>query len=537
MKCVKEQASPAETPAAVMKAWKPASCKEVCGLWPARAASLIQKANTSTALTFLDLHSMAPDECIASCNNFQKSLSTCVATIMFDQGRIAAMAGKPPAKGPKICETQPETPLEPSPCFPNLPIQNQMCAKHRTAKILEPSYEAPEGVAQSCKLIAEQMDECKDCPQLQGGYQTQYVAFTGGCMDQLNAYWTASNYGVAGEAALPSEQGCRVHTAAQIKAAAQRKAAEEAAAAAAKKAAELALAKKKAAEALAKKKALEEAARKLAKELADAKAAAVAAKKKAEAAAAAKKAAAALAAKRKAAAAAAKKKKAEDAAAAKRKAEAAAAAKKKAAEALAKKKAQEAAAKKRAEELAKKLADAKAAAAAAKKKAAEAAAAKKAAEAAAAKKAAEAAAKAAAAAAAVKAAEAKAAAARVAAGTQIANHGGWKFYKVATSSTDDAGIKATCTAKGLVTPCAGPPGCTYNAAGCTLTSEKGCGSPMSTTSRKICGGRNPSACAPLKDTYTFMGFKWVSACGTNGRSWCVVGNKAKAGYAFCAKRA
>merc|ERR1719162_2501657 len=279
---------------------------------------------------------MSRGDCLTSCNNFQKSLSTCVSTIMFDQGRIAAMAGPPPAKAPPaICEPQPLKGLA-SPCFPDLPIQHQKCLTHQTAKILDSNANIPDDVARSCKKIASSYEDCKECPQLQGDYQTQYVAFTGGCMDQLNAYWTASNYGVAGRAAIPAEQGCRVHTAAQIKAAKMRAAAKKLAAE--KKALE-ALAKKAAAAAAAKERARVAAVKKakeIARKLAEAKATAALAKKKAAE-----------------AEEAAAKKKAEELArrlaAAKA---AAAAAKKKAEEAVAKKKAEEAAAKKQAEELA-----------------------------------------------------------------------------------------------------------------------------------------------------------------------------------------
>jgi len=150
LQCIREKASPTESPAAVMAAWKPASCKEVCGLWPVRSASLLQKPNASAALSLLDLHGMSRGDCLASCNNFQKSLSTCVATIMFDQGRIAAMAGPPPAKAPPaICEPQPLKGLA-SPCFPDLPIQDQKCLTHPTAKVLDSGANIPDDVARSC---------------------------------------------------------------------------------------------------------------------------------------------------------------------------------------------------------------------------------------------------------------------------------------------------------------------------------------------------------------------------------------------------
>jgi len=200
----------------------------------------------------------------------------------------------------------------------------------------------------------------------------------------------------------------------------------------------------------------------------------------------------------------------------------------------------EAAAKQKALEQAKRLAAAKAAAAAAKKKAEEAAAKKKKAEIAAAKKAAEAAAKKVAAAVAVRAAAAKAAAAKQRK-NKLAAHGGWTFYKVPTKDTGDAGIKAACQAAGLVTPCAGAAGCRFNGGGCTMTSETGCGMPMWTTAKAVCGGRTyPSKCSQFTKVYTFMGFKWVGkikGCGVNaGHGWCDQGAPGKSGYAFCAER-
>merc|ERR1719345_673963 len=197
-------------------------------------------------------------------------------------------------------------------------------------------------------------------------------------------------------------------------------------------------------------------------------------------------------------------------------------------------KAAAAAAKKKADLLAKQRAAAKAAAAAAKKKADAAAAAKKAAEAvaaaakkkaqeaAAAKVAAAAAAKKAAAEAAAKKAKAEAAAKAAAqkaegrpfsashsGGNFLTTHGGWAFFKVPTDKTDDASLKAACQGVGLVLPCAGPNGCSYNGGGCTVTSEVGCGNPMSTTSRAMCSGKYPSQCSALDKVYTFMGFKWA----------------------------
>jgi len=201
--CIRSKATPAESPASVKAAWGPADCKEVCGKWPAapKKASLIEETK---ALNFLTLRSR--DDCIKSCENFQTSLSTCVATIMFEEGKVAAMGlPKGAPKGGAICTKKD------SPCVPDLPIRHQKCLTHRTAKVLDHSYEVADDVAQTCKLLSEYMGDCKDCPQLSGEYASHYVAFTGGCMDQLNAYWAATNSKEAGKFALPSGKGCEVH--------------------------------------------------------------------------------------------------------------------------------------------------------------------------------------------------------------------------------------------------------------------------------------------------------------------------------------
>jgi len=292
--CIQGKASPAETPAAVMSAWKPATCKEVCGNWPHRGLklpSLIEQGNSS-ALSLLGLDLSNEGSCQQSCANFQKSLSTCVSMILYDQGQIASMgAPKAAKKAAAIC-TEKKTP-----CMPDLPIRHQKCAKHRTQAVIHPGK--GEGVSQECKLLESNMEDCKDCPALNGDGGSQYAAFTGGCMDQLNAYWTASNYGVAGQSAIPAEQGCKIHTASQLKEAQERAAAEAAAAAKAKAAAIAAakaakIAEEKAAavakaKAAAAKKALEEQRKKLAaakaaaEKAAAAKKAAMEAKKKADA--------------------------------------------------------------------------------------------------------------------------------------------------------------------------------------------------------------------------------------------------------------
>jgi hypothetical protein len=96
-----------------------------------------------------------------------------------------------------------------------------------------------------------------------------------------------------------------------------------------------------------------------------------------------------------------------------------------------------------------------------------------------------------------------------------------------------------CKNAGLVVPCTGAPGCHYNNKGkeCVQTSEVGCGNPMSTTAFALCG-RNiyPPSCKKLDNTFAFMGKVWAggNSCGTKGSSWCTVGKKTRAGFAFCA---
>jgi len=125
-------------------------------------------------------------------------------------------------------------------------------------------------------------------------------------------------------------------------------------------------------------------------------------------------------------------------------------------------------------------------------------------------------------------------------GNELGSHGGWTFYKVPTKDTSDQGTLNACKNAGLVVPCTGAPGCRYNNNGkeCTQTSEKGCGNPMSTTSKASCGGKWPRDCDKFDNTFAFMGKVWAggNACGTKGRSWCTVGKKTMAGFAFCAQQ-
>jgi len=201
MACIKTKASPSGSPAAVKTAWGPADCKEVCGKWPA----MTPKEGTKSKKLFLQDDIQSEGDCLKSCGNFQDSLSTCVATIMFEPGKTAAMGI--PKTGPKpdaICTKKD------SPCMPDLEINHQKCLGHKTKKVLDKGYKIPDEIAQGCKMIKMNLPDCKKCPQLQDNSQSQYAAFTGGCMDQLNAYWQAT-HPTAGTSAIPGAKGCTVH--------------------------------------------------------------------------------------------------------------------------------------------------------------------------------------------------------------------------------------------------------------------------------------------------------------------------------------
>jgi hypothetical protein len=166
--------------------------------------SFLENVNASGAIGLINMHSQG--DCLKSCGNFQSSLSSCVATIMFEPGKVANM-GIPKQGGPapaEICTKKD------SPCMPDLPINHQKCLGHKTKSVLDRSYKIPDEVSQSCKLMKLSMEDCKKCPQLQDKFQSQYTAFTGGCMDQLNAYWQAT-HPQAGETAIPGATGCTVH--------------------------------------------------------------------------------------------------------------------------------------------------------------------------------------------------------------------------------------------------------------------------------------------------------------------------------------
>jgi len=198
--CIKAGAQPAGDQAAVMSAWKPADCKEVCGEWPQMTPpELLQNL-------FGGVANNTKSNCQNSCTNFQASLSSCVATILFEPGKVAAM-GLPKDGAPKA----PEHCLKKdSPCMPDLPFKVQRCLGHKTKKKLYPNKLVPEETEVQCKMDKMNMEDCKDCPQMKGNFVSVYHTFAGGCMSQLHAYWQASHPG-AGIAAVPGATGCKVH--------------------------------------------------------------------------------------------------------------------------------------------------------------------------------------------------------------------------------------------------------------------------------------------------------------------------------------
>lgn len=213
--CIKEKATPQQDKAAVMKAWSPAECKEICGVYPQTTpleggGALLQKTNatSATALTSKLLGMVdseaSKDACLKSCGKFQDNLSNCVSKILFEPGQISAMGlgagGKTP---PSHCT------LKDTPCTPDLPVRSQQCWRHKTREVL---YDAkvPGDIEKECKMIKSDMETCKDCPSLSSTGASEYLAFSGGCMDQLNAYFAASHPD-AKEAALPGATGCQVH--------------------------------------------------------------------------------------------------------------------------------------------------------------------------------------------------------------------------------------------------------------------------------------------------------------------------------------
>jgi hypothetical protein len=213
--CISTKSQPGCDASAVKAAWGPADCKEVCGIWPVtllqqQGSGDIAKVNASASsaakLFGLMNRTSTRRECETSCENFEESLSSCMATVLFNPGQVAAM-GMPDASAkpaPAHCTGKDTT------CMPDVPILHQKCLIHKTKKTIDSSYKAPEETVAQCEAIARNYEDCKDCPQLSEGYTGHYHAFVGGCMAQLHAYHTATEPG-AGVAAIPGATGCLVH--------------------------------------------------------------------------------------------------------------------------------------------------------------------------------------------------------------------------------------------------------------------------------------------------------------------------------------
>mmetsp|Transcript_55871 Transcript_55871/g.149564 ORF Transcript_55871/g.149564 Transcript_55871/m.149564 type:complete len:289 (-) Transcript_55871:87-953(-) len=206
--CIRKGAQPQGDKAAVLAAWKPADCREVCGAWPPLTKPPANgtaepvdapppenaTGNASSAPSGVATLLQEGRDCNSSCSNFQESLSSCVATILFEPGKVAVM-GVPsqttPAP-PAHCAAANAT------CMPDLPIRYQKCV----AKAAKPSKD--------CQVLKTEMADCKGCPEVESGFLSQYHVFVGGCLSQLNAYWQAT-HPQAGVAALPGSSGCSVH--------------------------------------------------------------------------------------------------------------------------------------------------------------------------------------------------------------------------------------------------------------------------------------------------------------------------------------
>merc|ERR1719469_1065515 len=80
-----------------------------------------------------------------------------------------------------------------TPCMPDLPIRyTKECVKLKTRAVLD-GKELPADKKRMCKTMKDDLADCGKCPQLANHAQSQYAAFTGGCMSQLNAYHAASH--------------------------------------------------------------------------------------------------------------------------------------------------------------------------------------------------------------------------------------------------------------------------------------------------------------------------------------------------------
>jgi len=136
-------------------------------------------------------------DCMKSCESIYSSLSTCVATVLFEPGKVQIMGL--PDKKEKVDKKVPAQCVgKNTSCKADLPVNYQRCMASSS------------NPAKDCKALKSEVDDCKGCPQLEAKYLTQYQAFVGGCMAQLNAYYTGT-HPTAGVAVFPGPKGCKLH--------------------------------------------------------------------------------------------------------------------------------------------------------------------------------------------------------------------------------------------------------------------------------------------------------------------------------------
>lgn len=232
VECIEEKASPGNDADAVLAAWGPRGCKEVCGIWPVLAqlrgrTSLAEKKSTATAeehalvsqaseaaeaATVARLFGFASHantatrtDCEKSCNNFKRTLSSCVANMIFEPGKVAAM-GKPKDEkpGPEVCTAKD------TPCQPNLELNHQKCVL-QNVRVKQGGYTMPDDIKRQCEIIKTDMDQCQECPQLSPGYSGAYTHYVGSCIDQLHAYYVATDPSAGNATIDMGETGCKPH--------------------------------------------------------------------------------------------------------------------------------------------------------------------------------------------------------------------------------------------------------------------------------------------------------------------------------------
>merc|ERR1712100_209293 len=121
----------------------------------------------------------------------------------------------------------------------------------------------------------------------------------------------------------------------------------------------------------------------------------------------------------------------------------------------------------------------------------------------------------------------------------MGTYSGFDYYKVPVSGPmSDTNVRLACHSYGLVPMCSGPDGCTFNDHLCTVTPlSTSCYNPMQGLSQHICNGQNPNGCEQTTHLYNYMGENWQSgsSCGTDGSSWCTIGNHQTDRDALCVR--